>query len=248
MNEALAGVRHTPGHYVLVGLPCHLQGLRLAQERSAQLRERVVLALGIFCGWTGEPRGTEIAARRAGLDPADLATVSYRGPGWPGEMRLVTRSGAGRRRPYPDYFDRVMGAYTPPRCRLCPDALAECADVSVGDAWLERFTEDPEVAQGVSDVVARTPAGERLVEELVRREVLALSAATSEEMVASQSEAYRIKRSVFRGRRWLRHLAGRPVPHYPGLTLEPTVVDKLAGLRDAAEEALFRKVGDLRYP
>lgn len=247
VNEALRLVRATPGRYALVGLPCHLHGLRLAQARSATLRERVVLALGIFCGWTSEPRATEVTARRAGLDPADLATVSYRGPGWPGEMRLETRAGEGRRRAYPDYFDRVMAAYTPPRCRLCPDALAECADVSVGDAWLDRFTGDPGVADGVSDVIARTPLGERLVAELAARR-LTLQPATPDEMLASQSEAVRIKRRVLRGRLWLRRLAGRPVPGYPGLGLKATAADKVAGLRDAAEEVLFRTVGDLRYP
>jgi len=246
MNEALRHVRQTPGRYVLVGLPCHVQGLRLAQERSAALRERVVLALGIFCGWTGEPRATELVARRAGLDPADLASVSYRGPGWPGEMRLETRAGAGRRRAYPDYFDRLIGAYTPPRCRLCPDALAEGADVSVGDAWLDRFTDDPAFADGVSDVIARTPAGERLIAELARDRLI-LTPATPDEMVASQREAVRIKRRVLRGRLWLRRLADRPVPDYPGLTLAPSAADKLAGLRDLGEETLFRTLGDLRY-
>lgn len=247
MNELLRHVHATPGRYALVGLPCHMQGLRLAQQRSATLRERVVLALGIFCGWTSEPRATELTARRAGLDPADLATVSYRGPGWPGDMRLVTRSGAGRRRPYPDYFDRLMGACTPPRCRLCPDALAELADISVGDAWLDRFTDDPGVADGVSDVIARTPRGARLIGALVP-DRLTLTAATPAEMVASQAEAYRIKRSVFGGRRWLRALAGRPVPEYPGIPTEPSLADKVAGVRDLAEETLFRAVGDRRYP
>jgi len=247
MNEALHHIGATPGRYVLVGLPCHVQGLRLAQARSATLRERVVLALGIFCGWTSEPRATEVTARRAGLDPADLAAVSYRGPGWPGEMRLETRTGRGRRRMYPDYFDRIMGAYAPPRCRLCADALAECADVSVGDAWLDRFTEDPDVAEGVSDVIARTPSGERLVTELARQR-LSLTPATPEAMLASQADAVYMKRRVLRGRLWLRRLAGHPVPEYPGLRCEPTLADKCAGLRDLSEETLFRAIGDLRFP
>jgi coenzyme F420 hydrogenase subunit beta len=247
MNEALAQVRERPGRYVLVGLPCHIQGLRLAQRRSHVLRERVVFALGIFCGWTAQPRATEIAARQAGVDPADLATVTYRGPGWPGGMRLVRADGSERRRPYPDYFDRFMGACTPPRCRLCPDALAECADVSVGDAWLERFEHDPAFAEGVSDVIARTPLGERTLDELAAGGRLSLLPATPDGMVTSQSEAVRIKRHVLRGRLWLRRLAGRPVPDYPGLDLEPSPSEVTAGLRDAAEEALFRAVGDLRY-
>ncbi len=248
MNEALAHVRESPGGYVLVGLPCHIHGLRLAQERSAKLRERVVLALGIFCGWSATPRATEIIARRAGVEPADLATVSYRGPGWPGEMRLVLRDGRELRRPYPDYADDLVYAYTPPRCRLCPDALAECADISVGDAWLDRFEKDPSFAEGVSDIIARTPAGRRFVDELAAEGRLTLLPAAPDEMTASQAEAERIKRGVFRGRRRLRRLAGRPVPDYPGLHVEPSFADTLAGLRDAVKEAWFRKLGDRRYP
>jgi coenzyme F420 hydrogenase subunit beta len=93
VNVALRRILEEPGRYALVGLPCHIQGLRLAQRRSRRLRERVVLTLGIFCGLTGEPRATALAARQAGLDPAELSLVSYRGPGWPGGMRLETRQG-----------------------------------------------------------------------------------------------------------------------------------------------------------
>jgi len=155
LNAALREALTHPGRYALVGLPCHIQGLRLAQRRHRRLRERIVLALGIFCGWSAEPRATALAARRLALDPNDLAEARYRGPGWPGGLRLETKVGLVRERPYPDYFDddRAMRAFTPPRCRLCPDGLAELSDVSVGDAWLERFTG----SVGVSDLIARTP-------------------------------------------------------------------------------------------
>ena len=139
VNTLLRTVLDEPGRYILTGLPCHIQGLRLAQRHSRRLRERVVLSLGVFCGLTNEPRATEVAARQAGLDPGELRSVSYRGPGWPGGMRLETRDGTVRYRAYPDYFDRHLAAIVPPRCRVCPDALAELADISVGDAWLQRF-------------------------------------------------------------------------------------------------------------
>ena len=203
INSVLRQILEEPGRYALVGLPCHIQGLRLAQRRSRRLRERVVLTLGIFCGLTQEPRATAVAARQAGLDPARLRSVSYRGPGWPGGMRLVDRSGTVRWRDYPDYFDRQMAALTPPRCRLCPDALAELADISVGDAWLERF----EGSDGVSDVIARTPAGERLLEDAAGS--LVLQAASPEEMVASQRETHLVKRDLL-SRPALASLAGRP--------------------------------------
>ena len=242
INTILRRILEEPGRYALVGLPCHVQGLRLAQRHSRQLRERVMLTLGIYCGLTQEPRATAVLARQAGLDPAELSDVSYRGPGWPGGMHLADRHGAVRWREYPDYIDRGFLALVPPRCRVCPDALAELADVSVGDAWLDRFTG----SDGVSDIIARTPAGERLLGDAAGS--LALQTASPQEMVASQTETYRVKRDVCRGRLWLRSLAGQPVPDYPGLELSASASDRLRGVADAAQERLFRLLVDRRHP
>lgn len=242
INGLLETVLREPGRYALVGLPCHVQGLRLAQRDNAKLRERVVLSLGIFCGWTSLPRATHAVARRAGVDPATLTRVRYRGPDWPGGMRLESRAGAARDLPYPGYFDGHMLAWTPSRCRLCPDALAECADISVGDTWLDRFAGEP----GVSDVIARTPAGERLIEMLGDGR-LTLAGTTPQEMLASQRECHQCKRDIYRGRLWLRRLAGRRAPEYPGVQSAASVADKVAGTRNLLSESWFRAVSDLRY-
>ncbi len=244
LNAALREVLARPGRYALVGLPCHIQGLRLAQRRDRRLAERVVLALGIFCGWSAEPRATALAARRLGLKPGDLAEVRYRGPGWPGGLRLETKAGLVRERPYPDYFDddRAMRAFTPPRCRLCPDGLAELADVSVGDAWLERFAG----SAGVSDLIVRTPVGEALLRRLAG-DRLTLTPAGPAEMLRSQRDTHELKRKVWRGRMWLRQWAGRRVPVYPGVPHQVRLSDKLAGLRDAADEVFHRRLAARRF-
>ena len=243
MNDQLRLVLREPGRYAFAGLPCHVQGLRLAQRRYRRLRERVVFSLGIFCGWSSQPRATELAARRLGVDPEELTDVRYRGPGWPGGLRLAIRSGDSRERPYPQYFDRTMAAFTPPRCRSCPDGLAELADLSVGDAWLGRFEGSP----GVSDLIARTPAGVETVERLAP-DRLTLIQATPGEMLLSQRETHQLKRTVCRGRLWTRSFGSRPLPEYPGLRLQAGALDKLAGLRDVADEAIHRAVATVRYP
>jgi len=183
VNTTLRHILEAPGRYALVGLPCHIQGLR-----------------------------------------------------------LETRWGALRRRDYPDYLSRHMAALTPPRCRICPDALAELADVSVGDAWLDRFAG----SDGVSDVIVRTPAGERLLAAAAG--YLSLQPAGPEEMIVSQSETHRVKRDVCRGRLWLRSLARLPLPSYPSLVLSASFGDRLRGVADAAQARLFRLIVDRRYP
>jgi coenzyme F420 hydrogenase subunit beta len=241
-NVLLRTIRREPGRYAVVGLPCHLQGLRRAQRRFPALRTRVVFALGVFCGLTQLPQGTWLAARRAGVDPGSLAEVRYRGPDWPGSLGLRSRSGAVTEVPYPDYFDRYVSAWTPQRCRLCPDALAELSDVSVGDAWYSGFEGSP----GASDLIVRSEAGRRVIDE-VAPEHLVLREATPDETVASQVETYHVKRDVLRGRFWLRRAAGRAVPRYPGIACEASPADKLAGLKDLAAEAAFKVAARLRY-
>jgi coenzyme F420 hydrogenase subunit beta len=243
MNELLRLALQEPGRYAFAGLPCHIQGLRLAQRRYRRLRERIVFSLGIFCGWSSQPRATELAARRIGIESNDLADVRYRGPGWPGGLCLTTTSGEASERPYPQYFDRMTTAFTPPRCRLCPDGLAELADLSVGDAWLERFEGSP----GVSDLIARTPAGMEMIERL-EPDRLTLTQATPGEILLSQRETHQMKRTVCRGRLWTRGLSSRPLPEYPGLRLRAGAADKLAGLGDAADEAAHRIAAAVRYP
>jgi coenzyme F420 hydrogenase subunit beta len=241
-NLLLHTIREEDGRYAVVGLPCHLQGLRRAQKRLPVLRKRVVFALGVFCGLTSLPRATWLAARRAEVDPGGLASIAYRGPGWPGGLRLTSRSGPVTGVPYPDYFDGFVNAWTPPRCRLCPDALAELSDVSVGDAWSDRFAGSP----GVSDLIVRTGAGRELIDE-VALDRLTLTEATPDEIVASQHETYRVKREVVRGRLWLRRKAGHAAPNYPGLDLEPGLNHKVAGIKDLVAEAAYKTAGRLRY-
>jgi hypothetical protein len=67
-------------------------------------------------------------------------------------------------------------------------------------------------------------------------------------MLRSQRETHQLKRTVCRGRLWMRSLGSRPLPHYPGLPLQAGAADKLAGLRDAADEAAHRAFGAVRYP
>jgi len=242
VNVLLRQVLEQPGRYALVGLPCHIQGFRQARERKRALRERVVFTMGVFCGWTATPRATEVEALRAGLDPGRLAYVSYRGPDWPGPLRLETRGGDVRELDFPAYFYRFARGYAPTRCRLCADALAELADISVGDAWLPRYDGCP----GASDLVVRTARGDEIVDAVASR-WLTLFPSDPDEIVHSQRETRIEKRDLYRGRMWLRRLARRPVPANPGVPLGPSLRDRWRGIRDLAGEA-HRPLETLRYP
>lgn len=241
-NLLLRRVIEQPARYALIGLPCHIQGFDLAREHNRTVRERVVLTVGLFCGWTSKPRATEVEALRAGLDPRELTQVRYRGCGWPGGLRYETRSGQVREWPMDLYFERFVRTNTLTRCRLCPDGLAELADISIGDAWLPRF----EGTAGVSDLVIRTERGEAFIDR-IGPDCLELIEASPDEILRSQTETLHLKRDLYRGRMWLRGLARRPLPSNPGVRRRPSTPDKWLALRDFAKEA-HRYVEERRYP
>ena len=179
---------------------------------------------------------------RRGSTPRDLAQVSYSGPGWPGGMRLATGTATVRRRPTRTTSTATFMAFTPPRCRFCPDALAELADISVGDAWLDRFD-----GLGRRERHHRAHAGRRAPARRRRRVPRPGGREPRGDGRLPERdpprEAGRVPRPA------LAPLAGRPpLPEYPGLDLAASPGDRLRGVADAAQERLFRSLIDRRYP
>ncbi|NLG65588.1 MAG: hypothetical protein GX537_08290, partial [Actinobacteria bacterium] len=88
--------------------------------------------------------------------------------------------------------------------------------------------------------------GQRLVERVAPAH-LCLTEALPQEILDSQRETFRLKRSVFRGRLWLRQLARRPVPVYPGLATRASAAERMRALADVGSEAFLRLVANVHY-
>jgi coenzyme F420 hydrogenase subunit beta len=243
-NRLLRTILERDGRYALVGLPCHIEGLRKAQKLHALMESRVVLAVGLFCGTTCTPRGTLVGIRRMGIDPGEVASVAYRGDGWPGGLRLALRSGEQVEAPYPDYFDPWLSAHVPGRCMVCPDATNELADIAFRDAWLERFRATG--AGGASFLMVRSPVALRLVEELGPR-WLHLEEADEADLLRTQAETHRVKGAGVRGQMWLRSVMHRQLPSFPGLDFTPLPGERRAALQEASRQVVFRMASRLRY-
>ena len=176
-----------------------------------------------------------LAARRLGLKPGDLAEVRYRGPGWPGGLRLETKAGLVRERPYPDYFDddRAMRAFTPPRCRLCPDGL--------GPRLRTPAAED---AQGEYDTLGQTPVatlGQAQPLDVAGQADQRVAARTSEHLAQGGEQARRRRshglRARPKGSRWQRR---RRHPGSGSLRLSPSRTTSCARGRGSREQVRLR--------
>jgi coenzyme F420 hydrogenase subunit beta len=162
-NEALKQILKENGKFAVVGLPCHIHGLRKAEMLNKKLREKVIFHIGLFCSHTGNFRGTEFLLRKLNVKKSDVARLDYRGRGWPGGMSLRLKDGSERFVPYHEYYS-ILGSllFTPQRCILCADATNEFGDISLGDAWLPEFRDN---RKGISIIITRSKTGERVLKD-----------------------------------------------------------------------------------
>ena len=210
-NLRLRDVLSSDGKFALVGLPCHIHGLRKAQTRNRKLREKVAFCISIFCGLNMSPAGTRVMLNRRGVPIENVTQIKYRGTGWPGSLQVEMLDGQTLSEPYLDYFDNHFMCYELHRCNLCCDSFGELADISCGDAWLPEYKSSDD--RGTSVVVFRSERGSDLL-SLVGSEVLALERLSIDKAVQTQRLALVWKKEWLHAKAALVKLSGREVPTY----------------------------------
>ena len=129
-----------------------------------------------------------------GVEKEQVRAIKFRGDGWPGYIRVTLKNGDTIRYPY-EAFNSLWAIFScsPVHCFLCSSPMAESADVSVGDAWLDEYRGDK---MGVSLLLVRTEAGEKIVDQAIRDERIHIEAVDSSRVVDAQPRFVVIAKKV----------------------------------------------------
>jgi coenzyme F420 hydrogenase subunit beta len=176
INTGLRQILKEEGRYAVVGLPCHIHGVRKAEQVFKILRKRIVLHVGLLCSHMVRFEGVDLLMAKLHIHKGSISGLSFRGEGWPGSMSISMSDGSMRRLPligswyaYWPVFSSFF--FTPMRCTMCPDQAAEFADVSLGDAWLPELKGEK---SGESLLIVRTKAASDLLALLKREKAIDL--------------------------------------------------------------------------
>lgn len=206
-NVALKEILKKEGKFAIVGLPCHIQGMRKAELVNKKLKDRVVLHLGLFCSAPMTFKGTDFVLQKYRLKKENIVHLDYRGEGCPGYMRIRFKDGADKLIPKSEYgIFHGLGFFTPPRCVLCCDQINELADISLGDAFLPELEED---RIGTSVIICRSKAGENLLQHATGKGKIALCNIEREKVRLMES-----KKVSFPLNSRLAYLSGKKRPSY----------------------------------
>jgi coenzyme F420 hydrogenase subunit beta len=207
--------------FAVVGLPCHLHGLRKAEILNNEVRQNIVFYFGLFCNHTPSFTATDYLLHKVKVRREDVKKLEYRGEGWPGEMKIILQDRVINL-PLSGYWGNGFGSFFQPnRCTLCADMVAEFSDISFGDAWIGEYSTDK---LGTSLVITRSKKGEDLLNNALDKRVISLTPITRNKVIWSTRQVTRFKKGVQARFLFLRR-TGRAVPEYkttfpePGLTV-----------------------------
>ncbi len=155
--------------FAVIGKPCDVAAIRNLGRIDSRVEKQIPYCLTIFCGSVPSLKMPADMAAHFGVDESELSLFRWRGEGWPGTTHMETRDGRSFDLSYdqsyyetdvPWYYDAQF------RCKICPDAIGETADVSCPDGWImENGKPLHEEAPGMNVVIARTPKGEALIRD-----------------------------------------------------------------------------------
>lgn len=163
-DAALEAIMREEGRFAVVGLPCHIYGIRKVESICPDLAKKIFFRIGLFCGGTQNFLATEYLLRKLKVRKGEITKIEYRKEGWPGKMLIELKTANNRKCkflfPFFDYFYKGSSLFQLYRCTLCYDGFNKFSDIACGDAWLPKYQNDN---FGTSIIMTRNEIGDRLI-------------------------------------------------------------------------------------
>lgn len=213
-NIRLKNIFNDEGKFAVVGLPCHIHGIRKFEMMNNKLGSRINLRLGLMCSENATFLGTEYFLQSVGIRREEIKKLRYRGKGWLQDYNMVVTFKDGKERILPRSGIRFSSSFhydfAVPRCLICCDQTCEFADLSFGDPRLADLRREEKA--GKSLIVSRTTVGEEVLQKALSRGVIEISERISPERFF-QAQSVDFKKGVA-ARLSLLGAFGKSTPYY----------------------------------
>lgn len=211
VNSILKEILKSKGEkFAVVGLPCHIAGIRKAEELNKNLKDKIILHLGLFCAHTPNFKGTTDFLSELDIENNQIKNIYYRGDGWPGLMSFNFKNGQKKT------IDSIEGwqfissiFYYPYRCLMCNDHTAELADISFGDAW--HINNENNVGESI--LICRNQRIEETLEDMEKYNTITKSESSTNDLKKSQDYML-FKKKMIGARMKIFKFFGNKTPFY----------------------------------
>ena len=215
----------------LVGLPCHIHGIRKLQLNSWEYSDKIKYCIGIFCGFNMTAQATEHLIRKMSVKKDEIKSLQYRGGSWPGGFLVETEGGKIK------FLGKHVYSYTnalfvPERCLVCPDLTNELADISIGDAWDEDLD-----TKGWSRIIVRTEEGRDIFQDGLQDNLIYVRKSSKDDFLKSHAHLVKYKKKDF----FIRYRLSNVKPHFEIIKSKITPKAAISGIVFYLELVIARK-------
>ena len=204
--------------FAVIGKPCDITAVRNMARHDPRARELVRYCLALVCGGMSDLTKSRQVLDEAGMEETELRLFRYRGHGNPGPLRAETGDGRAHEVEYNAMWGDEVGWALQPRCKICPDAIGEVADLAAADCWPGGGPTGEDA--GFNAVLVRTARGRALFDAAVECGDIVVDRDSSfREMDDFQPHQVRKKYALAARYAGMR-AAGLPTPATPRLRIE----------------------------
>ena len=231
-RDAVPLIREFDGRLAVVALPCDATLLHHLRLRDSDIRDKVRLVIGLFCGHNSERELTDRVTAKLGRGHGDLIDFRYRSGNWRGHLTAVYEDGVTVKRPFREFSDyRNLYLFCERKCHYCHDHYGYNCDISAGDIWSLSMRNSPIKHTAL---ITRSQLGSALVAAAREAGALSVEEQDVEEVLDGQSRTVRFHYNVSARARVGRHFFDLNIPDKIG---EPVRWNEyiVAGMALAAE-------------
>lgn len=162
----LGGVKNV----AFIGKPCDVAAARKLSQVYPELQSKISHYISFMCAGVPSINATYDVVDSLGVDKLEVSSFKYRGDGWPGLTRALTKDGREYTMSYNQSWGNILNKKLQHRCKICIDGIGEFADVVCADGWECDDKGYPifEEKNGMSLVIARTEVGSNLLHDSVK--------------------------------------------------------------------------------
>jgi len=176
--------------YVIVGLPCHIQGFRKLELIDRKFREKIAGYFAIYCSSGRTFYLTEHVFKERNIKKENLKYFAYRDEGCLGSMVALENNGHKTIERYQSYYHPLRSIFVPKRCLFCIDHYGELGDVCFGDIHVEPYIQDK---IGINSLIVRKQKWIELLKQAEREGAVTLNEISAETLNSSQKMVYKKK-------------------------------------------------------
>lgn len=177
-NIGLKEIIKEKGKFAVVGLPCHIHGIRKLEQEDKRLKGKIVLHLGLMCSNNSTLLATEYFLHKKRIHASEVKEFAYRRGGWlpkkefylrmiNEEDKILHSPKGGLKAYWHNYLDITTyhRHFVHTRCLMCCDQTNELTDISFGDARLPELVRIEKAGESI--IITRTKTGEEIFQGLL---------------------------------------------------------------------------------